>query len=280
MAKNVHLIIIDPQVDFCSNPQAPIQGTVPGTLYVNGADLDMNVRLPKMIDRIGAGFTDIHTTLDSHHEVDIAHPIFWVDKSGQHPTPFTIISAKDVDNGKWMTTVADPAVRQRGADYVHALEKNKRYPLCIWPPHCRIGTPGFNIVPNLAEALYRWETRFMGTVDFVSKGSNPWTEHYSAVKADVIDDNDPSTRINSKFIGTLQEADELVWTGEALDFCLRNTFLDVIKEFGVENLKKFVLIVDATSGVKAPGMETVGDDFIRDMVAKGMRTATTTSYHI
>ena len=280
MAKKVHLIIIDGQNDFCSDPNNPIPGAPPGTLYVKGADQDMNVRLPKLIDRIGNGFTDIHATLDCHHEVDIAHPIFWVDKNGQHPAPFTIISAKDVETGKWMTTVSDPAIRQRGLEYVQKLAANKRYPLCIWAVHCRISTPGCNIVPNLVAALYKWETRCMGTVDFLVKGSNPFTEHYSAVKADVPDDQDPSTRINSKFIETLQEADELVWAGEALDFCLRNTFLDVIQEFGVDNLKKFVLLVDATSSDKVPGMETVGDDFIRDMVAKGMRTATTQSYHV
>lgn len=270
MAKKVHLIVIDGQNDFCSPS---------GSLYVKGADQDMN-RLSKLIDRIGDSFSDIHATLDSHHEVDIAHAIFWTDKNGQHPKPFTIISKDDVEKGKWMTTVSDPTVRQRGLEYVQKLAVNKRYPLCIWPAHTIIATPGFNLFPSLAEALYSWEKKYMGTVNFISKGSNVFTEHYSAVKADVPDDQDPSTRINSKFIETLQEADELVWAGEALDFCLRNTFLDVIAEFGVDNLKKFVLLVDATSSVKVPGMENVGDDFIRDMVAKGMRTATTTSYHI
>jgi len=64
----VDLLVIDPQVDFC----------IPGNaLVVDGADQDMK-RLAAMIDRIGDKIDDIHCTLDQHHLIDIAHPIFWM----------------------------------------------------------------------------------------------------------------------------------------------------------------------------------------------------------
>ena len=64
--KRVHLLIIDPQHDFCDKS---------GALFVQGADEDMKVRLPKMITRLGAKLDDIHVTLDCHHLIDVAHPI-------------------------------------------------------------------------------------------------------------------------------------------------------------------------------------------------------------
>ena len=77
---NVHCLIIDPQNDFC-DPEK-------GSLYVPGADEDM-MRLAKMVDRLRDKLTDIHVTLDSHHTVDIAHPVFWIDGSGPASAPST-----------------------------------------------------------------------------------------------------------------------------------------------------------------------------------------------
>jgi nicotinamidase-related amidase len=132
---NTHLLIIDPQNDFC-DPQ--------GALFVPGADQDA-ARLADLINRLGNKIDDIHTTLDSHRVIDVAHPIFWINSKGEHPQPFTIISKDDVVNGVWTTT--NPAWRQRAIDYVTTLETNARYPLCIWPPHCLIGTWGHAVMP-------------------------------------------------------------------------------------------------------------------------------------
>ena len=91
MAKSVHLVVIDPQVDFC-DPR--------GALYVKGAENDMT-RLARMVGRLSSKLDDIHVTLDSHRLIDVAHPIFWKDSTGRSPAPFTIITAKDVENGRW-----------------------------------------------------------------------------------------------------------------------------------------------------------------------------------
>ena len=88
----VHGLIIDPQQDFCD--------PATGALYVPGAEDDM-VRLATLIHRFGDRIDRIHVTLDSHHYVHIAHPIWWIDAAGRHPEPFTIISASDVEEGRW-----------------------------------------------------------------------------------------------------------------------------------------------------------------------------------
>ncbi len=260
----VELLIIDPQVDFCDPT---------GALFVPGADRDM-ARLAGMVRRLTPKLGDIHVTLDSHHLVDIAHPIFWKDGGGKHPAPFTLISAADVAASRWTTT--QPGMYRRALAYVETLETNGRYPLCIWPPHCLIGSAGHAVVPALFAALQDWERRF-ALVDYVTKGSNPFTEHYSAIQADVPDPADPGTQINTALIGTLLKADLVAVAGEAGSHCLANTVRDVANNFGDDRLvSKIVLLTDATSPVT--GFEGYQDDFLREMTARGMKLSTTDDF--
>lgn len=260
----IHLLVIDPQVDFCSPT---------GNLFVTGADQDV-VRLSKMIDRLRGKIDDIHVTLDSHNDIHVAHPIFWVNSSGQHPNPFTLISEDDVVKGVWTTT--NPAARQKALDYVRGLKANGRYVLCIWPPHCLIGTVGCTVAPVVSDALSRWCKERFKKVDFVTKGSNPFTEHYSAVQADVIDSTDPSTMLNTKLLEILAKADVILIAGEALSHCVANTVTDVADNFGADNVKKFVLLEDCCSNVG--GFEKLGSDFVDKMTKRGMKVSKSTEY--
>lgn len=262
----LHGLIIDPQEDFC-NPKT-------GALFVGGADQDM-ARLAAMIRRLNGRISDLHVTLDSHHYVDIAHPIWWKDGAGKHPDPFTIITADDMEAGKWTTT--QPGTYRRSREYVEQLSRNGRYPLCVWPYHCLIGSPGHAVVPELFEALKAWEDRSFAIVDYVTKGSNIWTEHYSAVVADVPDPTDPTTQINTRLIQTLMEADMIFVAGEAGSHCLANTVRDIANNFGDDAyVKKLVLLTDATSPVT--GFDSFQRDFLDEMIARGMQTATTTDF--
>jgi nicotinamidase/pyrazinamidase len=259
----IELLVIDPQVDFCDPG---------GSLFVPGADQDMT-RLAEFISKYKDKFDDAHVTLDSHHLVDIAHPIFWLDSTGKNPAPFTIISVDDVENGVYRTV--NPQMQERATDYVHKLASNGRYPLCIWPPHCLIGSDGAKVFPKLFEALIKWEEDF-AMVDYVTKGSNFWTEHYSAVQADVPDPDDPDTQLNMRLIQTLQNAEIILLAGEARSHCLANTVTDIADNFGEENIKKMVLLEDACSDV--PGFEQQGEDFVKNMKVRGMQISTTKDY--
>lgn len=251
MAKKIHLVAIDCQTDFCSPA---------GALYVKGADKDMD-RLANMVKRLRKKIDDIHVTLDSHHFVHIAHPIFWKDSAGNHPNPFTIINAQDVRDGTWTTT--KPSLFKAGKHYVEQLDKNARYPLCIWPPHCLIGTMGQSVYPVFNEALQEWCSDF-AAVDYVTKGSNILTEHYSAIVADVPDANDSGTQMNVKFLHTINEADLVLLAGEASSHCLKNTLYDALKYFTDDSLfSKIVLLTDATSPVT--GFENLQEQMIREL---------------
>lgn len=293
---NIQLLIIDPQNDFCwpgidmssmtASEKAIIEANVrpeiinPGSLFVPGADADM-ARLAAMIDRIGKKLTDIHVTLDSHHYVDIAHPVFWINSQGQHPGDydFTQITKEDVANGVWKPF--NPDFKERVLEYVTQLELNGRYPLCVWPVHCDIATWGYAIIPVLQEALHNWESDF-AMVDKVTKGSNFWTEHYSAVQADVPDPEDPGTQLNMGLIEILQEADIILLSGEAKSHCLANTVIDIADNFGEENIKKMILLEDCTSNVPDPPGTTLFTDisnkFVSDMVARGMQISNSVDF--
>ena len=274
-ALNVQLVIVDPQVDFC-DPR--------GALFVPGADRDME-RLAGLVDRLAGAIDDVHVTMDSHRIVDISHPVWWKRVGdGRRPAPFTILGLDAagrvvaLDAGTLAPTAEEytttrPSFLQRSKDYLAALTAGKRYPHVIWPPHCLIGTPGHNVHPALVPALRRWEEGSFAMVDYVTKGSNPFTEHFSGVKAEVPDPKDPSTQMNTGLIRTLEEADIVAVAGEALSHCVANTVRDIAACFSdPKYVTKIVLLLDATSNVG--GFEAFGEAFLAEMAAKGMKTDT------
>lgn len=267
MSKIVHLLVIDPQRSFC-DPD--------GELSVMGADDDMR-RLSAMIDRLGPKLDDIHVTLDSHQVFHIAHPIFWRDRDGNPPLPLqTLITHQDVLDGVW--SPVNPSLRDWALHYTEQLAKKGRYVLCIWPPHCIIGSKGHSLFPDFSDAINRWAEKEVALVSFVTKGSNWKTEHYSAVQADVPDPDDETTQLNEDVIEAMGIADIIPVAGEALDFCLAYTLRDIIEKFGPENAKKFVILTDATSCVNAPGLENLGPDFLKEMADIGVQTSTTVDF--
>jgi nicotinamidase/pyrazinamidase len=267
MAKRkVCLLCIDPQEDFVNRGGK-------GTLAVVGAIGDMD-RLSVMVRKFGSEIDEIQMTLDSHYITHIAHPFWWKDKKGNHPAPFTLIGADSVAKGDW--TATNPELQDWSKNYVDQLAANKRYPLVIWPVHCIIGSPGQCIDPSFLQAISEWETKFYAIAPRTTKGSNPFTEHYSAVKADVEHPSDPTTRLNSKLVDTLKDYDDILIAGEALSHCVANTIRDIADEFSVDQVKKFVLLQDASSNVTS--FEKQGEDFVNEMVAKGMKLSSTTAF--
>lgn len=264
---DIRILGIDWQNDFV-DPK--------GSLHVAGADEDAKM-FAAMVLRLKGKIKGIHATLDSHQLIHIAHPIWWINSDGEHPAPFTIISADDVENGVWAAT--RPSLQKRSLEYVISLRDNKRYILCIWPPHCLIGSWGHNIYPEVYNAFMEWENEYFKKVDYRVKGSNPYTEHYSGIQADVPDPSDPHTLLDTRpgsLIDVLANSDIVAITGQALSHCLANTVRDIASNFGDENIKKLVLLEDCTSSVT--GFEQLGKDFVTEMTGRGMQTTTSTKF--
>lgn len=260
------LLAIDPQVDFTSPT---------GSLFVPGADKDME-RLAKAVVKNKDIIDRIVCTTDAHRSLHIAHPVWWVDTNRRHPDPFTAITEEDVcgSNPKWRAT--NPGFQEISEKYVQALKSQGNYTLMIWPPHCLIASEGFCVDKTLFSAFQQWEEQF-AVVDYVTKGSNMFTEHYSAFKAEVYDPDDADgTGPNMKLVQYLKDAQYIYIAGEASSHCVRATVMDIAKHFGDDYVKKFVFLEDASSPV--PIAKQAADDFISEMVAKGMRITTTDKF--
>ena len=264
-SRTLHLLVIDPQNDFCDLPATSPDGARPA-LPVPGGHADM-VRLAAFVQRTGDRFDAIHVTLDSHHPLHIAHPRWWVNEQGDPPAPFTTIRAADVRGGRWHAR--DAHNQARSATYVDALERGGRYALVVWPEHCLIGHWGHNVHAGLAVELDRWARERLTTVDYIFKGSNPFTEHYSALQAEVPDPADPGTLPNRRLLDWLAEAGEIVIAGEALSHCVASTVRDLARLLGPANVPKLTLLTDCTSPVG--GFEHFGKAFTDELTAQGMR---------
>jgi nicotinamidase/pyrazinamidase len=275
MKRNIQLLIIDPQNDFCDLPADwcpgnPVTGEVASpALPVVGAHADM-LRLAQLIQEGASGISSIGVTLDSHHRFDIAHPTFWSTGSGAPVGPFTPITATQVRNGDYVPK--DMTMLPRALAYIDELEQRGRYTLMVWPVHCEIGSWGHNVHAAVKTAYNRWEDSRQAMVQKINKGSNPWTEHYSAMQAEVPDAEDTATQLNTALIASLDQADLLIIAGEASSHCVKATTEHIVGNLPSGNTGKVVLLTDCMSPVG--GFEAQHQAFLDDMAGRGVALST------
>ncbi len=267
MHSKLHLLIIDPQNDFCDVPAAYRPGDLVPALPVPGAHADM-LRVAELIRFGGQGLHGVSVTMDAHHRLDIAHPTFWIGGDGAAVPSFTQIGAAAVRSGTYLPRAGDALPRVLA--YLDALEMGGRYGLMVWPVHCEIGSWGQLVHADVRAACDGWEADGH-RVNIVEKGGNQWTEHYSAVMAEVPDPDDPATQLNQGLIDVLAAADRVYIAGEAGSHCVKATTEHIVACFGPEKLGKLVLVTDCISPVT--GFEPQYQDFLAAMRARGVRTA-------
>ena len=272
------LLIIDPQNDFCDLPETwhpvdPIEAsrTAPA-LPVPGAHADMQ-RLAALLRDAGAAFDAVTITLDAHHQLDIAHPAFWQQADGTQVLPFTTITAAQLLSGEFLPR--DPLARPRCQSYLEALETSSRYQLMVWPVHCEIGSWGHAVHADLRAAYQDWERRQLKTVRKIFKGQNCWTEHYSALQAEVPLPDDPGTQLNTELLATLDQASMLLVAGEASSHCVKATVEHLAAH--LPDLQRIVLLTDCMSPVA--GFERQQQQFFAAMQGLGMRLSTSQAIH-
>lgn len=269
MTARTHLLVIDPQNDFCDLPEARRPAGSAPALPVPGADADMQ-RLAALIRCAGAALDAITVTLDSHHRLDIAHPTFWQRGDGSEVTPFTEVTARQLRNGEFRPR--DAAALPRTLAYLDALEARGRYTLMVWPVHCEIGGWGHAVHADVAAACRDWEAATERRVAFVTKGENPWTEHYSAVLAEVPDAADARTELNTALLAELDRAAHIVIAGEASSHCVRATTEHVVAHLPGGRPQRLTLLADCMSPVA--GFAAQHDAFFAEMRAAGVGLVT------
>lgn len=303
MSKRIDLFVIDGQNDFLASGTEPNDWPWPaggrrrGALFVENADKE-GVLVANMIERLPRQINKIHASLDSHHHNDGSHNTAWKGPDGKNPPPFTIVTHEDVKNQKWVPRFAIGVFDgkampsyQWALKYTESLEKSGRSLLCLWPPHCEIGTWGQNIYHPLQKAYDKWCEANNGWIDFISKGHWVFTEHYSALRADVPDATRPETQMNTSVIEDAANADIILWTGWAGSHCLRWTALDAVNFFGAGSndfIRKSVFFEDASAAVgdipnpkNIPGIPKFSEwrkEFLAEVKARGATITTTTEF--
>ncbi len=227
------LLIIDMQNDFV---------LLNGALSVPGAEDDAQ-RVHDFIVNNKRKIQQITLTADSHYPYHIAHSIFWKDKDGNHPAPFTTITLQDVKDGKYQTAV-NP---QWAVRYLTELEANGKT-LTIWPMHCLVSGEGWCIYKDVFDAIVDWsiETCIPYRMEF--KGSNILTESYSVLKSEVPVPNCPETQLNQNLLDTLNKYDRVFLCGEAQSHCVKFT-LDDLNTYAPDLVKKMVILTDCMSPI-------------------------------
>ena len=261
--KKVALLIIDGQFDFC-DPR--------GSLFVAGADADM-VRVGEFISKHESKIDFIGLTMDSHQVNDISHPSFWVDKDGNYPNIFTIITLDDVMEGKWTPRFAP----NEAVKYIEDLEKQGEFPHCIWPEHCIIGTQGASFVDSIMLPIQSWCRTNKTFHQVVTKGTYPMTEHFGAFRANVPVEGKPETQLNQGLIKRLEQYDDIYFAGEAMSHCVANTLKQAMT-YAPDLAKKFVILTDCMSNVT--GFEHIADGIYADARNMGIRFELSTNVTI
>ena len=241
--QNIHLVIIDMQIDFCHED---------GSLYVPGAIGDIQ-RTIEFIYNNAERITNITCSLDSHLPHQIFHPAWWADADGNHPAPFTLISYDDIKNGVWRPLVAPV----QSTNYVKKLEQDAKKTLTIWPYHVMIGSIGNALDPELFSAIMWHSIARKTQPTWLTKGSIPLTEHYSIIQPEVPVPNHPMGGKNKAFLDTLSDADVVVVAGEAESHCVLETVEDLVEDFSTkpDALQKIYFLRDCTSPVLHPDVD-------------------------
>ena len=275
------LLIIDPQNDFCDlpenwRPRSPVTEQVMApSLPVAGAHVDMQ-RLASWMAGQGEKLGQITITLDSHQSYDIAHPAFWQQRDGSAVTPFTQITAAQVRAGDFAPRNAEEQTRT--LQYLDQLEAQGSYTLMVWPLHCEIGSWGHGVHASVLVACRRWQDLQHRAVHHVFKGMNPWTEHYSAIRAEVSDAQDPETGLNTTLLAQLRASRQLVIAGEASSHCVRATTEHIVDNWDSDDFSRIVLLTDCMSPVG--GFEAAHTSFLQRMHAIGVRCETSASFNL
>ena len=121
------LLCVDMQRDFIEGGPLGVAGSVGDT-----------ERLTRFIYRNMTKITEIAASLDTHSPRQIFHQCWWRGADGQMPAPFTVITAKDVKEGRWRPLYE----KEKSEEYLEYLETGGQKKLVIWPYHCIAGTAG------------------------------------------------------------------------------------------------------------------------------------------
>lgn len=263
--ERVALLLIDAQVDFIHED---------GALSVPGAIDDTRRTIEWIFDNVGQ-ITTIIASLDSHLPTQIFSPSWWVNADGNHPAPYTVVTADDVKSGAWKPLYQT----EWSSAYVERLEEHAKKQLMIWPYHTLIGTTGQSITPALYEAIAYHASARQTQPHFINKGTIPETENYSLFEPEVKLDSLPNGGRNVALLDELGGYDRIYVAGQAKSHCVLESVGSMMKHYeeSPETIQKIHLLEDAMSSVTHPEIdfEAIAQEAFGQFSAHGLQMTTT-----
>ena len=262
------LLAVDVQNTFC----------IPGfELFVGGRSgtgaVDDNRRLCEFVYRNLGAITQVVPSLDTHQAAQVFHAVWLVDEEGNHPAPYTLVSADDVESGRWRVNPA--AARSRGYEpeyaervlrhYTRRLAQGGKYDLTIWPYHALLGGIGHALVSAVEEAFFFHGIARYSQPAFQQKGEHALTEHYSMLGPEVVEgpDGEELAGKNLALVKRLLRFDAVIVAGQAKSHCVAWTIDDLLTHDDAQVAwlaERTYLLEDCSSPVVVPGVVDYTDE--------------------
>jgi nicotinamidase-related amidase len=261
------LLAVDVQNTFC----------IPGfELFVGGRSgtgaVDDNRRLCEFVYRNLGAITQIVPSLDTHHAMQVFHAVWLVDEQGNHPAPYTLVSAADIESGRWRANpevaaalgIEASRLQRQLEHYTRRLATGGKYDLTVWPYHAMLGGIGHALASAVEEAFFFHGIARRSRPEFQVKGDNPLTEHYSMLGPEVTDgpDGEPLGARNTALVEKLLTFDAVVVAGQAKSHCVAWTIDDLLRDDEVRDrlAPRTYLLEDCTSPVVVSGAVDYTDE--------------------
>ena len=236
---------IDVQQDFMDH----------GALGVAGAQKDVERMTRFIYDNIEK-ISNIAVSMDTHTPHQIFHPCWWIDENGEHPAPYTVITLKDLDEGRWRAVINPQASRE----YVKHLEQDAKKALCIWTYHCMQGTTGAALENQCANMIYFHSVARKAVVQRLVKGQDPMSEMYGIIRPEY----DTKGYMNLEFLNKLGRFDKVLIAGEAKSHCVLESIKQILEYYETrpEVTEKVYVLEDCMSSIS--GYEDMANQMFED----------------
>lgn len=229
------LILIDMQNDFI-NPD--------GGLPVNNALNDVRNVVSFIQEHIGE-IDYFALTADAHYTGHVGFHWNWTDDNGNEVKPFTVITYEDYKKRKYICK----SLAKIETDILFEILNKHNMNLTLWTGHCLKGTEGACINKDIMDTIFKFSKKFQIPYQILEKGSDNTFEQYSALSPGLGNDIFlQDTFEQCSLIKSLKECKKIYIAGEALDFCVKETILDLCREHPYL-IKRMTLLADCSSPV-------------------------------
>ena len=233
------LLCVDMQRDFMEGGPLGVAGSLGDT-----------ERLTRFIYKNMTKITEIAASLDTHSPRQIFHQCWWRGADGQMPAPFTVITAKDVKEGRWRPLYE----KENSEEYLEYLETGGQKQLVIWPYHCIAGTAGFALENQFSNMIHFFSAAREAGLKKIVKGTLPATEFYGIVSPEY----DPGgSYANRELLDDLKRCDKLVIAGEARDYCVAQSVLQICEAMEKEKKRPEIFIMEDCMSCVGPDAASV-----------------------